>query len=247
MTTETQTLELAPVEPTAVAVQAAPVDNSPAGLMLSLMGRGASLDQIERLMDLQEKHERREAEKAFNAAFAAFKAEAVRVVKNRSVTDGPLKGKSYAELFSVVDAVTPALSRHGLSASWKLTKDDKDWIEVTCTIKHAAGHSDSVSMGGPPDAGGAKNAIQARASTISYLERYTLKAITGVAEGGEDDDGDGGTGVEQMVLDKLRDAAMEGTEALRATYSELRPSDKFWAKHSKALKAAAAEADKGVA
>ncbi len=31
-------------------------------------------------------------------------------------------------------------------------------------------------MGGPPDAGGAKNALQARASTKSYLERYTLKA-----------------------------------------------------------------------
>lgn len=44
-------------------------------------------------------------------------------------------------------------------------------------------------MGGPPDAGGAKNAIQARSSTVSYLERYTLKAITGLSEGGDDTDG----------------------------------------------------------
>lgn len=238
-------LELTTIEPAPQMAVAAPIDNSPTGLMFALMGRGASLDQIERLMDLQDRHERREAEKAFNAAFAAFKAEAVRIVKNRSVTDGPLKGKSYAELFSVVDAVTPALSKHGLSASWKLTKDEKDWIEVTCTIKHSAGHTESVSMGGPPDAGGAKNAIQARASTISYLERYTLKAITGVAEGGEDDDGAGGpgTGVEQLLLDRLREVAMEGTEALKKAYQELRPSDAFWAKHSKSLKAAAQQAD----
>jgi len=44
-------------------------------------------------------------------------------------------------------------------------------------------------MGGPPDSGGAKNAIQARASAVSYLQRYTLKAICGVAEQGEDTDG----------------------------------------------------------
>ena len=47
-------------------------------------------------------------------------------------------------------------------------------------------------MGGPPDAGGAKNAIQARASTVSYLERYTLKAILGISE--QEDDNDGGSG-----------------------------------------------------
>ena len=47
-------------------------------------------------------------------------------------------------------------------------------------------------MGGPPDTGGAKNAIQARASTKSYLERYTLKAITGLSEQDDDDDGGGG-------------------------------------------------------
>lgn len=50
-------------------------------------------------------------------------------------------------------------------------------------------------MGGPPDTGGAKNAIQARASTVSYLERYTFKAVAGVAEGG-DDDGQGGAGAD---------------------------------------------------
>jgi hypothetical protein len=107
--------------------------------------------------------------------------EAVTIIKNRNVTAGPLSGKKYAELFAIVNAVTPALSRHGLSSSWKITKDDKEWIEVTCTLKHTGGHTESVSMGGPPDVGGAKNAIQARASTVSYLERYTLKAITGLS------------------------------------------------------------------
>jgi hypothetical protein len=118
------------------------------------------------------------------------------------VTDGPLKGKSYAELFAVVDAATPALSKHGLSHSWKVTKDEKDWIEVTCFLKHVAGHAESVSFGGPPDSGGAKNAIQARASTKSYLERYTLLAITGLSS--KDQDNDGGRASKGMPEAELK-------------------------------------------
>lgn len=165
------------------------IDNSPANLLAIAVQRGDDMDRLKQLMELQERWETNEARKAYNRAFAAFKAEAVTLVRNKTVTAGPLQGKSYAELFAVVNAVTPALSRYGLSASWKITKDEKDWIEVTCSLKHEGGHSESVSMGGPPDVGGAKNAIQARASTVSYLERYTLKAIVGLSEQDDDDDG----------------------------------------------------------
>src|SRR5690606_31904525 len=89
--------------------------------------------------------------------------------------------------------------KHGLSSSWKLTKDEKDWMEVTCYLRHVGGHEESVSMGGPPDAGGAKNAIQARASTKTYLERYTLKAITGLSE--QNDDTDGRPAVDEGIVD----------------------------------------------
>ncbi|MAB96971.1 MAG: single-stranded DNA-binding protein [Pseudomonadaceae bacterium] len=181
---------LAKTEQGAVAIHGeGPAANSPMGMMLSAIQQGATLEQVEKMMDLQERWAKGEAKKAYDAAFASFKAEAVTIIKGKNVTDGPLKGKSYAELHDVVNAVTPALSKHGLSSSWKLTKDEKDWMEVTCYLRHVGGHEESVSMGGPPDAGGAKNAIQARASTKTYLERYTLKGITGLSEQGEDDDG----------------------------------------------------------
>lgn len=176
------------------------VSATPADLLRIAIEGGADLDRLERLMELQSRHEAKEAKRAFDAAFAAFKAEAVTILKGRKVTDGPLKGKSYAELHDVVNAVTPALSKHGLSSSWKLTKDDKDWMEVTCYLRHVSGHEESVSMGGPPDAGGAKNAIQARASTKTYLERYTLKAITGLSEQEDDDDGRGGKEADNRPL-----------------------------------------------
>lgn len=225
--------------------QAAPVANSPMGMMLAAMSQGASLEQVEKMMDLQDRWERKEAEKAYNAAFAAFKAEAVRIVKGRKVTDGPLRGKEYAELHDVVDAVTPALSRHGLSTAWKLTRDEKDWLEVTCTLKHVGGHSESVSMGGPPDAGGAKNTLQARASTKSYLERYTLKAICGVAEGGEDNDGNTpAAAVPLELLAPAREAAMGGWAALSKHIKGLSAADRAALEpESYALKKAAKAAD----
>ena len=164
---------------------------NPLELLRIAVSKGTDIAQLERLMVLQERWEANEARKSFNVAFARFKSEAVRIFKNKKIDAGPLQGRRYAELFSVVNAVTPALSECGLSASWSITKDEPNWIEVTCTIQHIGGHSQSVSMGGPPDGGGAKSAIQARASTVTYLERYTLKAITGLSEQEDDVDGRG--------------------------------------------------------
>lgn len=246
--TDNDVLELEPApraaQPLVAQQQGALAANSPAAMMMAAMSQGASLEQVEKMMDLQDRWERKEAEKAYNAAFAAFKAEAVRIIKGREVTDGPLRGRSYAELHDVVDAVTPALSRHGLSASWKLTRDEKEWIEVTCTLKHTSGHSESVSMGGPPDTGGAKNALQARASTKSYLERYTLKAICGVAEGGDDTDGNPPAAVPLELLAAAREAAMGGWGALSKWIKERTPEERAALEpESYALKKAAKDAD----
>ena len=210
--------------------QAVAVAPNPLAMVADAIQRGTDPATIKALMDLAERYEKSEAAKAFNVAFAAFRSEAVQIIKNKKVDAGPLSGKKYAELFSVVNAVTPALSKHGLAASWKLTKDEKDWIEVTCTVKHLLGHTDSVSMGGPPDTGGAKSPIQARASTVSYLQRYTLKAICGVSEQGDDTDG------------KPAKRMEEGTKAdFLAAISELTTNDAaaaLWQKIAAATTAA---------
>ena len=178
-----------PTTPTTPTTRALMASVTPVQLLQHAMDSGADLDRLERLMALQQQWESDQARKAYNVAFAEFRAKAVKVIRQREVAQGPLKGNRYAELSTLVEAVTPALSECGLSASWKLTKDEKDWMEVTCTLKHALGFSESVSMGGAPDVGPGRNAIQARASTVSYLERYTLKAITGLSEGGDDEIG----------------------------------------------------------
>lgn len=179
---------------TSLAVQQEAI--SPMQVLQQAVAAGANVDQLTQLLALQERWEANEAKKAFNVAFSAFKAEAITIVRNITVTDGPLKGKRHADLFGVVSVITPALSKHGLSASWKLTKDEKDWMEVTCTIRHILGYSEPTSMGAAPDTGPGRNAIQARGSAKTYLERYTLLAAIGMAASGQDDDGRAAGGAE---------------------------------------------------
>jgi len=183
--------------------------------------RGAGIDTIERLIALKRDEEADVARRAFNVAFADFKAEAVTLLRTKPVTDGPLKGKKHVELGEIVKVATPALAKHGLSISWKITKDSPEWMEVTCVLRHIAGHSEAVSMGGAPDTGPGRNAIQARGSAKTYLERYTSTAILGLAPEDEDTDGvspaqvDAMTEAQQIKLqewaDALRGCPNEGT------------------------------------
>lgn len=204
--------------------QRAPVA-TPAQLLQIAVERGADLAYVEKLMELQERFEANAARNAHNEAVAGFKSEAVTIIKGKLITEGPLKGKRHADLFDVVSAVTPALSKHGLSISWKITKDDKDWIEVTCFLRHSSGHVESVSMGGAPDTGPGRNAIQARCSVKTYLERYTATAILGLAATDSDDDGAGGNG---DAVDPLE--VWAGRAALAQSLEELGVISKAGAK-----------------
>lgn len=176
------------------------------GMLQTLVERGGDLEQMNRLLDLRDRLAAGEALRQFNVDFAAFKAESIQIIKNQTIKDGPLKGKSYADLHAVVSSVTSALSKHNLSASWKLTKDEPGWIEVTCLLRHTGGHAETVYMGAPPDSGGAKNGIQARASTVSYLERYTFLAAVGLSASDQPDVDEGSPDVTsegRQALDRL--------------------------------------------
>lgn len=202
---------------------------APATSLMRIIDRAATdqtfdIAKLQQLLAVKERWEANEARKAFNVAFANFKAKAVKIIKRTEVTDGPLKGKFHANLFDVVDATTPHLSKHGLTISWSLTKDEPAWMEISCTLRHIGGHSESVSMGGAPDVGPGRNAIQARGSAKSYLERYTATAILGLAAQDADNDGNvsGDLGLnEGVVADHL--AAIEACAdipSLQKAFSE---------------------------
>jgi len=156
---------------------------------------GMDITLIERFMDLAERQEKREAEKAFNLAFSEFKENPPEIVKDKLVGYGNTQYK-HATIGNVVSAIIGGMSKHGLSHRWRITQDESI-ITVTCIIAHSMGHVEETSISAGADISGGKNAIQAIASTITYLERYSLQAATGIAVLEDDDDGQGAEEIKQ--------------------------------------------------
>jgi len=160
--------------------------NSPAELIRQAVAGGADLEKLSSLLDLQIKWEANEARKAFQVAMAAFKENPPNIGKDKKVSFGNTK-YSHASLYNVVEKITKELSKHGFSASWETKQNGQ--IGVTCRITHVLGHSQETTLQAPADTSGSKNAIQAIGSTISYLQRYSLLAVLGLAAHDMDDDG----------------------------------------------------------
>lgn len=169
-----------------------PVAVTPMQMLQIAVERGADLSMLERLMDLQERWEKAEARKAFVAALAAFKATPPTVIKNKragfeSKRTSDRTEYEYVTLDVVCDVIGAALAEHNLSHRWEVEQGD-GLIRVTCVLTHAQGHSERVTLQAGADQSGSKNSIQAIGSTVTYLERYTLLAATGLAAKGQDTD-----------------------------------------------------------
>jgi hypothetical protein len=211
--------ELAVVESRAAAI-------TPMAMIQIAVQQGADIEKLTKLMDLQERYEANEARKAFVSAMSAFKANPPDIFKNKHVSFTTQKGKTeydHATLDQVSMAIGTALSRHGLSHRW-VTDQSDGRIKVTCIITHSLGHSESVSLQSSADDSGGKNSIQAIGSAVTYLQRYTLLAATGMAVQDQDDDAKGS---EPKGIDADRYKYLAGTikatvtkEAAKAAWQE---------------------------
>jgi hypothetical protein len=169
---------------------------TPMSMLQTALNKGASVEQMTQLLALQERWEATEARKAFVAALNAFKANPPEVLKSTKVAFGNTK-YNHASLESASEIIGAALAGHNISHRWNVDQSDGK-IKVTCILTHALGHSESVTMEAAPDTSGSKNSIQAVGSTVSYLQRYTLFAASGIAPKNADDDGRGGVGAREM-------------------------------------------------
>jgi hypothetical protein len=170
------------------------VEINPMMLIQQGVAQGIDLDKLQKLMELQERFEKNEAQKAFTIALNAFKANPPEVFKSKNVNFDTSHGRTdydYAPLDVVADVIGQSLSKHGLSFRWDINNKTADVLEVSCVLTHEKGHSERVSIIGKPDVSGSKNGIQSIGSTITYLERYSLFAVTGIAAKNQDDDGHG--------------------------------------------------------
>jgi hypothetical protein len=163
---------------------------TPMEMLDRAVAQGASVDTLSRLMDLQERWETNNARKAFAEAMAAAKSEMPKITKNKKVDFTTSKGRTnyqYEDLASIMELVGPVLARHGLSVRYRTSAEPNLPITVTCIIEHAQGHHEENTLMAGRDDSGNKNSIQQIGSTVTYLQRYTLKAALGLAAAADDD------------------------------------------------------------
>src|SRR5437868_12210796 len=163
------------INPESRAVAALPA--TPMEMVALAIQQGKGLDLIEKLMDLQERWDAKQARKAFDAAISEAKAEIKPIIKNREVDFTSQKGRtnySYEDFAQIAEHVDPILAKYGLSYRHR-PKQEGNKLTITCILSHRDGHSEDSSLCAPNDDTGNKNGIQGIGSTVSYLQRYTLK------------------------------------------------------------------------
>ena len=186
-------------QPTALAV-------NPMRLIEIALNQNADVGKLEALFNLQLRWEQNEAKKAYVAAINAFKADPPAILKNKHVAYNQV-AYDHATLDHVCKAVTSGLSEHGISHRWRIEQSD-GLIRVTCILTHDMGHSEETTLVAGADMSGSKNAIQGIGSAVTYLERYTLLAATGLAAANGDNDGQGAPTWEKLqeYLDSIATA-----------------------------------------
>lgn len=195
-------------------------NTTPADLLAQAIDKGLTVEALEKLMALQERWQATQARKEFFEALAKFQKLVPELMKSKPVSFE--KGgtpKYYHATLSDIDRQTKSLlDECGLSKRWEI-EDNKEEIKVTCLITHTSGHTEHTTMMSYPDDSGGKNKIQARGSTVSYLQRYTLVAALGLTTADSDIDGL----MPGVDVDKLHSDYMD-------LYNKILESDKTFAR-----------------
>ena len=121
-------------------------------------------------------------------ALAAALAKAQGEVENASKNAANPHFKSrYADLAEVLNTVRPVFAKHGLAVT-QFPSFDGGVAHVETILTHSSGEW----MAGTASAPVSKQDAQGVGSAITYLRRYSLAAVAGIAQ--EDDDANGAVG-----------------------------------------------------
>jgi hypothetical protein len=189
---------------------------------------GVNMDKMMQLMGWRKEIVAEQKRAAFDEAMAAAKAEIPVIKKNRRVgydtKGGDRTEYSHEDLGEIARTIDPILGRHGLSYRFRVASEINQPVKVTCIVSHRGGHFEETTLLAGRDDSGKKNAIQQVASTITYLQRYTLKAALGLAAAHDDD------GATSEAPDTI---SLEQTEQLLALADEVEADKEAFCRYFK--------------
>lgn len=147
--------------------------------------------KLDKMMGLIERREADKRKRAYLDAKARAKGEFPPIIKTHLVDFEHRDGQGrttykHEDLFDITQVVDPILAKHGLSYSHRVTQTG-DKIRVVCIFAHADGYSEEFPLEGLADTSGKKSPNQAVASTVTFMQRGTLKQALGLAAGRDDD------------------------------------------------------------
>jgi hypothetical protein len=169
-----------------------PASPTPLDLLQMAISKDVDLDRLQKLIDMKNEWDAKEAKKEFLAALSKFQTLVPVLKKSKTAKVATKTGGSfsynYADLGSIAQTIKGALQECGLSYRWEFSELSGK-MKVTCIVSHLAGHTETAVMEASADSSGAKNDIQQKGSTHTYLQRYTLIGALGLATADEDNDG----------------------------------------------------------
>jgi len=184
------------------------------------------IDKMERLLDMHERIQERQKEAAYCEALACLQADLPTIKENGTITNKEGRPQSHYALWEdIVAAITPVLSKWGLSLSFRILTT-KDSITVTGVLAHKLGHSERTEIMLPLDTSGSKNVVQGYGSSVSYGKRYTAGALLNLRSGLEQDDDGQATGPEYVSEEQLMN--------LEALITELKINTPMFLRYMKA-------------
>lgn len=127
-------------------------------------------------------------EAAFATALAEFQSAIPSVRKAQTAQVKSDKGNysyGYADLTDITEAAAPLLAKAGLSFTAAPTLTEAGFV-LRYSLLHVAGHREGGDFPLPDPA---RSSPQQIGSWLTYARRYCLCAVTGIAPGGDDDDG----------------------------------------------------------
>lgn len=192
--------------------QASTPPSDPMQMAFALIQSGADSASVKELLAISREIASERAKSEFNEAMSAAKAEIPTIRKNRTVDFTSSKGRTnyqHEDLAEVARTVNPILSKYGLSYRFRTTSEIGQPISVTCIISHRLGHSEENTLIGPRDESGNKNSLQQVGSTLTYLQRMTLKASLGLAAADDDDGKAGGSSEDGGPVSEDQRAALD--------------------------------------